>query len=253
VLTPEQCQQYRLPRTPIKDEETRKDVFEARFGEGATELDALEALHPGELQRLLEIEIARYYDFGLERRIDAAVSDVQADLYDINEDVERRHAKAIKSLEAERKKVLEAIVAFEKKARPVLNAIEQDLDAEAPDVDNYEWPEADDGDEDDDPLYDSSRDYVEQIDRYKAHQGKTTEFKTTELVCVQCGEAFTAGRSHARFCSRKCRRVFLFRSVKTMTERACIVCGTMFKTGRKESKFCSDKCKSADYRKRHAG
>ncbi len=54
ALTEEQCRQYRLPRTPIKASETRREMFEQRFGAGATELDALEALHPGELARLLE-------------------------------------------------------------------------------------------------------------------------------------------------------------------------------------------------------
>ncbi len=53
VLTLDQCERYRLPRKPIKDTERRAEVFEARFGEGATELDALEALHPGELARIL--------------------------------------------------------------------------------------------------------------------------------------------------------------------------------------------------------
>jgi hypothetical protein len=33
------------------------------------------------------------------------------------------------------------------------------------------------GDEDADPLYDSKRTYVEQIDRYKQHQGKLTTRK----------------------------------------------------------------------------
>jgi hypothetical protein len=33
----------------------------------------------------------------------------------------------------------------------------------------------DDGDEDDEPLFDSTRDYVEQINRYKEHQGKPIE------------------------------------------------------------------------------
>ena len=54
ALTPDQCREYRLPRTPIKDTERRKDKFEQIFGVGATELDALEALHPGELARLLK-------------------------------------------------------------------------------------------------------------------------------------------------------------------------------------------------------
>jgi hypothetical protein len=44
-----------------------------------------------------------------------------------------------------------------------------------PDLDEVEWPEPEAGDEDDDPLFDSTRGYVEQIDRYKQHQGKPTE------------------------------------------------------------------------------
>jgi hypothetical protein len=34
------------------------------------------------------------------------------------------------------------------------------------------WPEPRDADEDYDPLFDSTRDYVEQINRYKEHQDK---------------------------------------------------------------------------------
>jgi hypothetical protein len=45
VLTHEQCVEYALPRTPLKEGEVRKAQFEKRYGEGATELDALEALH----------------------------------------------------------------------------------------------------------------------------------------------------------------------------------------------------------------
>jgi len=62
VLIEEQCQHYRLPRTPIKETENRRDKFEEKFGAGATELDALEALHPGEMAKLLEQEIDRYLE-----------------------------------------------------------------------------------------------------------------------------------------------------------------------------------------------
>jgi hypothetical protein len=31
ALTPEQCRQYNLPRTPIKEKESRKDTFEQTF------------------------------------------------------------------------------------------------------------------------------------------------------------------------------------------------------------------------------
>ena len=62
ALTPEQCRAYKLPRTPIKETERRKDKFEQTFGVGATELDALEALHPGELARLLNAELDNFLD-----------------------------------------------------------------------------------------------------------------------------------------------------------------------------------------------
>jgi hypothetical protein len=60
VLTAEQVAQYNLPRIPIKDSDRRRSAFEARHGEGATELDALEALHPGELRRIVERAIDVY-------------------------------------------------------------------------------------------------------------------------------------------------------------------------------------------------
>ncbi len=211
VLTYKQCLHYRLPRTPMKDTEKRAERFEERFGSGATELDALEALYPGELERILVAEIERYYDDTLDDQIDDVVKDVQAELDEINDEVKRQHAKAIKTLEVERKKVLAAIAAFEKKAKPVLRKIERDLTDEAPDVDNFEWPEPDDGDEDDDPLFDSTRDYVEQVDRYKEHQGKTIERKTTEKVCPECGETFMAKRSTAQFCCKEHAAAFRYK------------------------------------------
>src|SRR4029077_16233470 len=60
VLSAQQCQEYNLPRTLIKETERRAARFEAQFGEGATELDALEALHPGTLEKLTDRAISRY-------------------------------------------------------------------------------------------------------------------------------------------------------------------------------------------------
>jgi hypothetical protein len=210
VLTHEQCIQYRLPRTPIKDTESRAAAFEARFGEGATELDALEALHPGELERILQQEINRYYDADLEANIEDVAGEVDSELTEINTKVRKRHAKAIAGLKAEQKKLAAAVKAFEKKAGPVLDRIREDLDAEAPDVDAYDWPEPDDGDEDDDPLFDSTREFVEQVDRYKEHQGKPTEgvakhYRTELATCIVCNKEFPSTvRAKIKVCSRKC-------------------------------------------------
>lgn len=62
MLTSTQCVDYNLPRTPIKETEKRKDKFENRHGIGATELDAMEALHPGEMAKIIEKAISPYFD-----------------------------------------------------------------------------------------------------------------------------------------------------------------------------------------------
>lgn len=68
ALTGEQIAAYRLPRVPIKDSEARRGRFEDIHGQGAVELDALEALHPGELARIVEAAIAPYYDAEIDQR-----------------------------------------------------------------------------------------------------------------------------------------------------------------------------------------
>ncbi|GHO77791.1 hypothetical protein KSD_55620 [Ktedonobacter sp. SOSP1-85] len=68
VLTAGQVQEYRLPRTPIKESERRRSGFEHRYGEGATELDALEAIAPGALARIALEAVERCYDPDLRRR-----------------------------------------------------------------------------------------------------------------------------------------------------------------------------------------
>jgi hypothetical protein len=79
-LTRAQVQQYRLPRIPIKDTDARKAGFEERHGEGAVELDALEALHPGALRSLLQTALDPYYDHGLADRSADADQDIQTDV-----------------------------------------------------------------------------------------------------------------------------------------------------------------------------
>jgi hypothetical protein len=99
ALTPEQCRHYKLPRTPIKETERRKDKFEQTFGVGATELDALEALYPGELARLLEAEIDNFLDANLKRRIDRAYWEQALPLRKIEEAIKKTHADEIKEVE----------------------------------------------------------------------------------------------------------------------------------------------------------
>src|SRR3989442_7381773 len=93
VLTAEQVRYYGLPRTPIKDTERRRLGFEERYGEGAVELDALEALYPGELQAVLSQYIACYYDTTLEERVAAVQRGLKQELEPILEQMISRYMR----------------------------------------------------------------------------------------------------------------------------------------------------------------
>ena len=87
VLTFDQCNEYRLPRTPIKETEARATGFEERFGAGATELDALEALHAGTLREILVAEIERFHDPDFAGEWSDAVDEIERDLDEVTEEV----------------------------------------------------------------------------------------------------------------------------------------------------------------------
>jgi hypothetical protein len=204
ALTHEQCTDWNLPRTPTKDTDSRAAGFEDRFGEGATELDALEAIYPGRLAEILTAEIRRYAaDPTLDARVDEVAIDLGIELHRLSRKVASDYEPQMQPLEAEREVIaqeldeihqefrheIERLVAeFHEKVRPlweraapiwdlakvVWTAARVSLEAEMPDLDAVEWPVAAIGDEDPDPIFDSRRTYIEQIDRYKAHQGKPT-------------------------------------------------------------------------------
>ena len=60
--------------------------------------------------------------------------------------------------------------------------------------------------EDCDPLYDSQRDYITQLDRYKRHQGKRTTGTTVESVCVICGNKLSESAATPRLAARSAER-----------------------------------------------
>jgi hypothetical protein len=183
LLTADQVRQYNLPRAPIRDEVREKAKFEKQHGEGAVELDALEALHPGELARIVNRAIDRYRDETIQRRINEAAVPVRRQMNKVREEVLEQHAEDIAAFELARESAqdavrqhLEAISEIldqlKERAEPLWQSIANDLEAAAPNLDSIEWPEPEPADEFEDPLYDSRRDYLTQIDRYREHQGK---------------------------------------------------------------------------------
>jgi hypothetical protein len=173
ALTHDQTVELRLPRIPIKESDMRGARFEERFGEGATELDALEALHPGRLENMLVAAIERFYDKRLQRRIDAVATRVWATLRDITESVHRRHADEVAALERSWQQIIDQVEDFRGQAERTWDAIHEDLERERPDLSEFKWPSATAGDEFAEPLFDSRRSYDEQLGFYKQHQGKT--------------------------------------------------------------------------------
>jgi hypothetical protein len=177
ALTQQQCIDYRLPRTPIKDTELRAARFEERFGEGATELDALEALHPGELARLLRAELDRYFDHDLDRRMRQAREELAADLESAGEAAAAPHEAEIAALHAEYEQFrsqFEALLGpWMARYEAVRLAVIEAMEDAQPDLTDYPIPEPEEADEDGvDPLFDSYRDYEEQLAAFKEFQGK---------------------------------------------------------------------------------
>jgi hypothetical protein len=176
ALTPDQCREYRLPRTPIKETEKRKDKFESIFGIGATELDALEALHPGEMARLLEAELDNWLDRRLKSRFNRLRADLELHLIRIREVVHDRHAEGIAVIEADftvitdrLEQIASAFTAWEQRARELWQTIADELEDQRPDLSDVEVSRSEaPGRTDRFVLFDSKRDYFSQMDAYNA-------------------------------------------------------------------------------------
>jgi hypothetical protein len=111
--------------------------------------------------------------------VDETARGVEDSIEKITRKVHSEHKAKIKALESNWKQIVKQhdcqIAAWRKLAKLVWRDIAKDLKANAPDPDEIDWPVPADGDEDDDPLFDSTRSYIEQIDRYKLFQDKPTE------------------------------------------------------------------------------
>lgn len=167
VLTERQCIALQLPRTPIKETELRAARFEARFGAGATELDALEALHPGKLRRIVDAAINRYSDPDYARIWHRAADEHRHRLRRWN-DLLPAVFPELAGLKHRHEGLIEAWAAFERDARITFNAMHEWMRDNPPA--DFEPPQHRAADElpDEAVLFDSRRDYLSQADAYRA-------------------------------------------------------------------------------------
>jgi hypothetical protein len=102
ALTHAQVTTYELPRIPVKESDRRKPGFEERYGAGAVELDALEALRPGELAELVREAVAPYRGQRLAGRFYEVAREAQRAAED-------QWAEQITVHEAERAEILDGV------------------------------------------------------------------------------------------------------------------------------------------------
>ncbi|HZO71912.1 MAG TPA: hypothetical protein VFB60_06885 [Ktedonobacteraceae bacterium] len=176
ILTLEQVQYYRLPRTPIKETERRRGGFEARHGEGAVELDALEALYPGELERLLSQYIETYYDTSLADRVYQQQAALEEELEQVRQAVIQQHEFEVSALRLEHERLCREfegqMAGYSERLRGVWQAIQRDMEQGIEVVYRYPVPQADLDGELGSGLYNSERAYFEQVGAYKEFQGR---------------------------------------------------------------------------------
>lgn len=177
LLTADQVAEYDLPAAPDS---------------GAVELDALEALHPGVLRRLLVDAIAPYFDDRLPARLNAAhrqaTRDVDeqwaehtAELHDDHDRVAAELARIVASYQAEVDEIAGRMRAdlepIETTLRNLRHAIGSAVRTFEPEIDARPEPEIDLPDEDD-WLYVSSRDYFDQLAHYRRHKDSRAQEPT---------------------------------------------------------------------------
>jgi ribosomal protein L37E len=182
ALTREQVERYNLPPAPIKETDRRRASFEARHGvDGAVELDALEALHPGVLARLVREAAEPWIDRTLSGRLgeaedqadtaveeqwEDATTDLRAELESIEGEAQRiigRYRQAASELDAELQPLRDRLNEVGQEASNRLSGMEFELPARPepadPDVDRNRF------------LYDSRRGWLEQVAYWRRHKG----------------------------------------------------------------------------------
>jgi hypothetical protein len=190
VLTRDQVDQYDLPNQP--SDTGHNAAFEARQGRGVVELDALEALHPGELARIVRAAIEPYQDTSLRRRLlraeDAARQQLTADWEADTRDLRERLSAVQHAVHPIAEAYTQEAAALAERFAAEVAPYEEDVTAiaagyreawERLEADLPDRPEPEVLDDDAVPwLFDSDRDYLTQISAYKRRRGGDTEVRS---------------------------------------------------------------------------
>lgn len=150
ALTAQQVQEYKLPRTPIKETERRAASFEDVYGEGAVELDGLEGQHPGELGNIVSRALSRYWSNDAVERARELERAMRQDVHERLEAVTERYKEEIAALRHMQNELNEVEWADYTRYEPHQAATDE-VAGDPPGMDC---------------LFDSGRDYLDQIAAY---------------------------------------------------------------------------------------
>lgn len=189
VMTREQVIEYKLPRIPVEEKDRRKAHFEEQYGRGAVELDALEALYPGEFERIVAEALAPYRDDDLSDALAEAEQEAQESADDSWSEATGPFVSDLANLEKSVTKIVDRYRGPVDKLRDALagelaplqdqmevlqHAIINARDALAVELPDRPEAELDDPDESG-WLFHSDRDYFDQLAVYKARRGKAED------------------------------------------------------------------------------
>jgi hypothetical protein len=189
ALTKDQCIEFELPRAPINTKDRRAGSFQARHGEGATELDALEALRPGELARIVRSAIRRHVDSGYRAKLTAADAEArrlvdeawaQADGTELQAEADRLTDEAREAMAGLGAEINELIAERVNQLEPLRDAADElvrraEQVADGIDVDLPERPVAEIVGPPEDVLFDSARHWVDQLATFRAAKASEDE------------------------------------------------------------------------------
>jgi len=212
ALTSEQVAAYQLPRIPVKDSDMRKANWQENHGAGQVELDALEALHPGELAKIVTTHIDRFYDSTLRRRTSDMRYQLTKALEPLTDRVHTWHATELREMQEEWRHIESEWEALNDEIGRVIEHLEprhlglqdrlatlrnrqdrvyaemtRELSEEATeiDVDAYPLPEAS-LDPYAIPLFDTDRNYTQQLVAYKLY--RTEDLNSYNAALTQAAD-----------------------------------------------------------------
>jgi hypothetical protein len=184
ALTREQVDAFNLPNAP-GDTKSTNQKFEREQSRGVVELDALEALNPGALAQIAREALEPYIDRTLRRRlaetdtaVDASVAEqwnalIEPEterLAEIQEEMDLALTPLIARREELERAFQAALEPFETDLENVRHAASEKRETFDPELPPRPEPTIDEPDEDG-WLFDSSRDWLDQIDAYSFASG----------------------------------------------------------------------------------